>query len=186
MEEWSALANKRGYLDWDGFSTGLARALRANAPRLTGTPQPPQQAEGVGAGRTSHRGRGSGVSLLRHPVEPGEIERFLGGCDGGVLVEALARCKKEEYRCQMSLQQMTSTVAANQKKASSESMCKDCLMTLYNGLRQDALLSHGLAPDPDVCSESPFILYCILAGGGGISPSSLCMRNPGDRLGLNA
>ena len=94
MQQWSAQANKDGYLDWDGFSQGLVKSLEADAARLKkmATVQtPPTDAD------KSLQGKG---------VESREIEEFLCRCEGRSLVQALAQARKEVYRCQMSLDQL--------------------------------------------------------------------------------
>ena len=93
VDEWRTQADSDGYLDWEGFSKGLAKALRADATRLSDV-----QA-------SSLKLSGRGFSLAR-PVEAKEIEAFLCQCEGNVLVQALARTKKEVYRCHKSLQQL--------------------------------------------------------------------------------
>ena len=64
------------------------------------------------------KGRGPGGSLLGNPVEGREIEEFLSQCDGRELVLALARAKKEVYRCQMTLQQMSAASERERESAS--------------------------------------------------------------------
>ncbi len=106
MEEWSIEANKDGYLDWEGFSTGLARALQKDAMglgKMADTQTPPTEAERMLRSIQLRKGCGA----IR-PVEAGEIEAFLSRCEGRMLVQALARTKKEMYRCELSLQQLIS------------------------------------------------------------------------------
>lgn len=98
MEEWSAQANKDGYLDWESFSLGLAKALQTDASRLRKMADVPPT-EAVRMMQASKR-RGS---LLEKGVESREIEEFLCRCEVGKLVQALALARKEVYRCQMQL-----------------------------------------------------------------------------------
>lgn len=110
MEEWSLQANNDGYLNWEGFSLGLTRALQADTTRLRKVPE--EDTPSTGAKRTLKslqvsKGRGTGVSLLAKGVEAREIEEFLCQCEGRKLVQALALVRKEVYRCQMSLEQLT-------------------------------------------------------------------------------
>ena len=112
MEEWQSLANKDGFLDWEGFSSGLSKALQADAPRLqkmaaASSKAPPTQVERMMKSlQEGHKGRGLGHRLLARPVKEREIEAFLGQCEGKSLVQALAHVKKEVYRCQLRLQQL--------------------------------------------------------------------------------
>lgn len=112
MEEWKAVANKDGYLNWEGFSTGLARALEIDASRLkelsTTKTLPPET-----------KGYGLGASMLQNPVKAEEIESFLSSCDGRALVQTLARMKKEVYHCQRNLQQMAAAAAREKKDTKS-------------------------------------------------------------------
>ncbi len=110
MQEWRERADKNGYLNWEGFSSGLAKALERDASRLKKTFQDRSkqtEAEKRLNYLKGHKGRGFGTSLLLNPVEGSEIEMFLASCDGRSLVQALARTKKEVYRTQMNLQQMS-------------------------------------------------------------------------------
>lgn len=102
VKEWSAQANKDGYLDWDGFSQGLVKALESDATRLrkiASVQTPPTDAKRM------LQGEGHG-SFPMKGVECREIEEFLCRCEGRNLVQALAQARKEVYRCQMSLHQL--------------------------------------------------------------------------------
>ena len=126
VEEWRSRADQDGYLDWEGFSTGLANALQADASRLRNmADSATSSAERMSNHHHHHnpslqasQGRGLGAWLLTKPVEGREIEGFLSSsCDGGMLVQALVRTKKEVYRCQRSLQQLEEEAAKEDKES---------------------------------------------------------------------
>lgn len=114
MKEWKALADENGYLDWEGFSTGLARALEADSSRLL---EMKSQEHDHFEKQSSSLQRGidswdCGISMLRSPVEAEEIEWFLSRCSGETLVQTLARMRKEVYRHQRAQQQQSVAAAA--------------------------------------------------------------------------
>ena len=112
MAEWSVQANKDGFLDWDGFSSGIAKALQGDADRLkkmAETHAPPtSETEKMMKSLQGRKGRGLGARLLARPVKAREIEAFLCQCEERALVQALTHTKKEMYRCQVILQKLTS------------------------------------------------------------------------------
>ena len=104
VEEWRAQADKHGYLNWEGFSTGLAQALKADSARLKAAFS--SSCTDAKRKQDSSKVVGLGVSMLTNPIEASEIEAFLTQCNRSSLVQALTRTKKEVYRCQVNLQTM--------------------------------------------------------------------------------
>ena len=94
---WRQSATPDGFLDWNGFSGGLEKALRADEERLSkgGFSQPKQ----------GHMMRASPVAQ----VTSGEIERFLSSCDAESLVRALAKTGRDVYRWQVSIHKRSSS-----------------------------------------------------------------------------
>ncbi len=98
LELWSQLASPDGYLDWDTFSAGMERALKADRFRLgKGELSSPSKAEQTLHALQRGLGReGRGTSLASSE----EMELFLSSCEQGPLVQALARTRKDVYNCQ--------------------------------------------------------------------------------------
>ena len=112
VAEWSVQANKDGFLDWEGFSSGIAKALKADADRLKKMADmhalPTSGTEKMMKSLQGRKGRGLGARLLARPVKAREIEAFLCQCEERALVQALTHTKKEMYRCQVILQKLNS------------------------------------------------------------------------------
>lgn len=103
VEFWREYSTSDGYLDWEMFSGGLEKALQADSFRLN-KKEPLTEAE-------------QRLKALRSEVAPlskvkaADIEGFLASCKPDVLVQALARTRKEVFRCQASLHTLTSPTA---------------------------------------------------------------------------
>lgn len=103
VEFWREYSTSDGYLDWEMFSGGLEKALQADSFRLN-KKEPLTEAE-------------QRLKALRSEVAPlskvkaADIEGFLASCKPDVLVQALARTRKEVFRCQTSLHTLTSPTA---------------------------------------------------------------------------
>lgn len=104
-ELWRQLSTSDGYLDWEKFSGGLEKALQADSYRLSkGDTKPPSEAE--------QRLQAMRSEFTPLPtVKAEDIEAFLATCKIDVLVQALARIRKEAFRCQTSLHTLTSPAA---------------------------------------------------------------------------
>ncbi len=91
---WGELATQDGYLDWEAFSTGVERALKDDRFRL-GKPgsSSPSKAE-----QTLQSLQGGRRALQL--VSSAEMELYLSNCEQRLLVQALARTRKEVYNCQ--------------------------------------------------------------------------------------
>ena len=94
---WRRSATSEGFLDWDGFSGGLEKALKADEERLGKRKSfTPTQAEQAAA---------------RSPVAQvtaGEIECFLASCQAGSLMKALAKAGRDVHRWQVSIHKQNS------------------------------------------------------------------------------
>lgn len=106
-ELWRQLSTSDGYLDWEKFSGGLEKALQADSYRLSkGDTKPQSEAE--------QRLQAMRSEFTPLPtVKAEDIEAFLATCKTNVLVQALARIRKEAFRCQTSLHTLTSPAATN-------------------------------------------------------------------------
>ena len=91
---WSEYANAEGYLDWERFSGGLEKAMKADSLRLSKGRRTPLPSEAEQTLQALQR-----REAPSH-VKAGEIEQFLASCGGDALMQALARTRKEVYNCQ--------------------------------------------------------------------------------------
>ena len=105
VEFWKEYSTSDGYLDWEMFSGGLEKALKADSFRLS-KKEPLTEAE-------------LRLKALRSEIAPlskvkaADIEGFLASCKADALVQALVRTRKEVFRCQTSLHTLTSPTATN-------------------------------------------------------------------------
>lgn len=108
---WSELADRDGYLDWERFSRGLEKALKADSFRLSKGGGTPSEAE--------RRLKALQKTELKVPhVKAEDIEAFLISCGPEGLVRALARTRKEVYNAQRSLHTLASPAASVPRKSS--------------------------------------------------------------------
>lgn len=96
LKAWNEVANQDGYLDWEAFSAGVERALKADRFRLRKRrPSSPTVAE-----QTLHSLQRRVGAVGPRPVTSEEMQKFLSLCERQALVQALARARKEVYNCQ--------------------------------------------------------------------------------------
>ena len=110
---WRQSATEDGLVDWDGFSGGLEKALKADEERLA-RGELPSQAE------QSLRSLQTAASRPVAQVTSGEIERFLSSCRAGSLVKALARAGRDMHRWQVSIHKQNAAAAEKGSADSSE------------------------------------------------------------------
>lgn len=94
-------ANPEGFVNWEGFSSGLVEALRADEERLKKR-----------SSKTSHLDKNPSYMQAGNcvaTVTSGEIERFLSSCNSGSLVKALAKAGRDVHRWQVSIHKQNST-----------------------------------------------------------------------------
>ena len=122
MRHWTRCANKDGYIDWEGFSTGLQLALSEDTARLTRVNKsdiPRSKAEQRLASLRLKGAAGQGSPPLSQ-VAATDIESFLSECNREVLMQSLRRMRKEVYRGQLSMHRMTVTAGDSPKKSNGE------------------------------------------------------------------
>ena len=101
---WRQSANSEGYLDWEGFSGGLKKALVAADEQFR-------------KGRvtsSTYKQSTACKPTTRKPlpqVTSGELERFLSSCHNDSLVKALAKAGKDVHRWQVSIHKQNSIPA---------------------------------------------------------------------------
>lgn len=98
---WRQSANSEGFVDWEGFSGGLKKALVAADEQLR---------KGIVASSTLQQSTACKPTAKKplSQVTAGEIEQFLSGCHTGSLVKALAKAGKDVHRWQASIHQQSS------------------------------------------------------------------------------
>ena len=100
---WRLSATPEGFVDWDGFSNGLRKALKADEERIR---------KGMSA---VYRPVQSPVSSVAQ-VTSGEIERFLSTCQADSLVRALAKAGRDVHRWQVSIHRQSSASRVTEAK----------------------------------------------------------------------
>ena len=100
---WRLNATPEGFVDWDGFSGGLEKALKADEERIR---------NGTSAGRRPVQSPPSSVAQ----VTSGEIERFLSSCQADSLVRALAKAGRDVHRWQVSIHRQNSASRVGEAK----------------------------------------------------------------------
>ena len=114
IKQWRKAASNDGYLNWESFSSGLEKALAADATRLSqlkGDLNPSRAEQKLQALRGIDSKLPSSTSRT---VQASEVEAFLlSSCSAEKLVQALAKTKREAYKYQQSLSKMA---LANREK----------------------------------------------------------------------
>jgi hypothetical protein len=106
---WRLSVTPEGFVDWDGFSGGLEKALKADEERI--------RKKGTSTSHRPVQSPGSSVAL----VTSGEIERFLSMCQADSLVRALAKAGRDVHRWQVSIHKQNSASRVTEtKRATSE------------------------------------------------------------------
>ena len=101
---WRLSVTPEGFVDWDGFSGGLEKALKADEERI--------RKKGTSTSHRPVQSPGSSVAL----VTSGEIERFLSMCQADSLVRALAKAGRDVHRWQVSIHKQNSASRVTETK----------------------------------------------------------------------